>query len=88
MPRLGRGTPPRAPALTAHPARQTLQNSTTAQLIFNVPQVVSYCSKVFTLLPGDLIFTGTPPGVGFARKPPRWLKHVRLCTSRCGRVVC
>lgn len=77
MPRLGRGTPPRALRTPLTPRHQTLQNSTTAQLIFNVPQVVAYCSKVFTLLPGDLIFTGTPPGVGFARKPPRWLKHVR-----------
>jgi len=62
-------------AIKCHVSGETMQNSTTAQLIFNIPQVVSYCSKVFTLLPGDLIFTGTPPGVGFARKPPRYLKH-------------
>jgi len=53
---------------------QTLQNSSTSQLAFNVPKLVSYLSTIFTLNPGDLIFTGTPPGVGFARKPPIFLK--------------
>jgi 2-keto-4-pentenoate hydratase/2-oxohepta-3-ene-1,7-dioic acid hydratase in catechol pathway len=53
---------------------QTMQESTTAQLIFKVDEIVAYLSKVFTLQPGDLIFTGTPPGVGMARKPPLWLK--------------
>lgn len=52
---------------------ETLQNSSTAQLIFNVPTLIEYISHVITLEPGDLIFTGTPPGVGFARKPPRFL---------------
>jgi 2-keto-4-pentenoate hydratase/2-oxohepta-3-ene-1,7-dioic acid hydratase in catechol pathway len=53
---------------------QVLQDSTTNQLIFSVPQVVAYVSQVCTLLPGDVIFTGTPPGVGFARTPPIFLK--------------
>ncbi|MBI1321987.1 fumarylacetoacetate hydrolase [bacterium] len=53
---------------------QTMQNSTTAQLIFDVPYTISYLSKIVTLEPGDLIFTGTPPGVGMARKPQVWLK--------------
>src|SRR6185436_4167406 len=53
---------------------ETLQNSTTEQLIFNVPQLVAYISQVCTLVPGDVIFTGTPPGVGAARKPPVFLK--------------
>ncbi|HEY2840078.1 MAG TPA: fumarylacetoacetate hydrolase family protein [Pirellulales bacterium] len=53
---------------------QTLQDSTTEQLIFNVPQLVAYVSRICTLLPGDVIFTGTPPGVGFARKPPIFLR--------------
>jgi 2-keto-4-pentenoate hydratase/2-oxohepta-3-ene-1,7-dioic acid hydratase in catechol pathway len=53
---------------------QVMQNSTTAQLIFRIDQLVSYLSQVCTLKPGDLIFTGTPPGVGAARKPPIFLK--------------
>ena len=44
-------------------------------MIFRANQIVSYISQVFTVEPGDLIFTGTPPGVGMARKPnPVWLK--------------
>jgi 2-keto-4-pentenoate hydratase/2-oxohepta-3-ene-1,7-dioic acid hydratase in catechol pathway len=53
---------------------QTMQDSTTAQLIFPVPQLVAYISQVCTLLPGDLIYTGTPPGVGAARRPPVFLR--------------
>ena len=52
----------------------TMQDSNTKQLIFGVGELVAYLSKVFTLEPGDLVFTGTPPGVGFARKPPVFLK--------------
>ena len=53
---------------------QTMQDSSTSQLIFKVDELIAYLSKVFTLEPGDLIFTGTPPGVGMSRKPPVWLK--------------
>jgi 2-keto-4-pentenoate hydratase/2-oxohepta-3-ene-1,7-dioic acid hydratase in catechol pathway len=53
---------------------QTMQESSTSQLIFGVDELIAYVSQVFTLEPGDLIFTGTPPGVGMARKPPVWLK--------------
>src|SRR6185437_10164335 len=53
---------------------QTMQDSNTRQLIFGVDHLVSYISQVCTLLPGDVIFTGTPPGVGAARKPPVFLK--------------
>lgn len=53
---------------------QTMQDSNTSQMIFGVAAVVSYLSQVFTIEPGDLVFTGTPPGVGFARKPPVYLK--------------
>jgi len=53
---------------------QVVQNSSTNQLVFHIDHLVSHISKLVTLRPGDLIFTGTPPGVGFARKPPLWMK--------------
>jgi 2-keto-4-pentenoate hydratase/2-oxohepta-3-ene-1,7-dioic acid hydratase in catechol pathway len=53
---------------------QTMQDSSTTQLIFHAGELLAYLSQVVTLEPGDLIFTGTPPGVGFARKPPVFLK--------------
>jgi len=53
---------------------QTMQNSSTNQLIFGVDHVVSFLSQTVTLEPGDVIATGTPPGVGFARKPPVFLR--------------
>ncbi len=48
---------------------EVLQDGSTNDLIFGVPFLVSYISAVFTLEPGDLILTGTPPGVGWARDP-------------------
>ena len=51
-----------------------MQNSTTKDLIFNVRQLISYLSRCMTLLPGTVIMTGTPAGVGFTRKPPIFLK--------------
>ncbi len=53
---------------------EVLQNSNTRELIFKIPRLISYLSSVFTLEPGDIISTGTPAGVGFARTPPRWLR--------------
>lgn len=50
------------------------QNGTTAQMVFRVPQLISYISQFMTLLPGDVISTGTPPGVGLGMKPPVFLK--------------
>ncbi|MFN8531703.1 MAG: fumarylacetoacetate hydrolase family protein [Anaerolineae bacterium] len=52
---------------------KVMQDSNTSNLIFNVPQLVSYLSKHFTLEPGDMILTGTPAGVGVARKPKAML---------------
>jgi len=49
---------------------ERLQESTTANLIFGIDELVSFCSQAFTLQPGDLLFTGTPPGVGVYREPP------------------
>lgn len=51
-----------------------VQRSSTERMLFSVPQLVSHLSKVVTLLPGDLIFTGTPDGVGIARKPKWYLQ--------------
>lgn len=53
---------------------EVLQDSNTNKLIFNIPQLVAALSEVMTLEPGDVVSTGTPPGVGAARKPPRFLK--------------
>ena len=50
------------------------QKGTTAKMIFNVPFLVHYLSQFMTLEPGDLISTGTPPGVGLGMKPPKYLK--------------
>lgn len=49
------------------------QTGSTATMIFNVPKIVSYVSEIMTLLPGDIITTGTPPGVGLGMKPPQFL---------------
>jgi 2,4-diketo-3-deoxy-L-fuconate hydrolase len=53
---------------------QRLQNGSTATMVFGVAHLVSYISRFMTLHPGDLISTGTPPGVGLGQKPPRFLK--------------
>ena len=53
---------------------EALQHSNTRELIFKIPELVAYLSSVFTLEPGDVVSTGTPAGVGFARKPPRFLR--------------
>ena len=53
---------------------QTMQNSSTAQLVFKIPFLISYLSRTMTLEPGDVISTGTPPGVGVYRQPPLFLK--------------
>lgn len=54
---------------------KVVQDSNTEDLIFNVPQLISYCSRMFTLEPGDVILTGTPSGVGEGMKPPQYLKN-------------
>src|SRR5260370_12406576 len=52
---------------------EVLQDSNTRELIFPIPQLIAYLSSVMTLEPGDVIATGTPAGVGFTRRPPRFL---------------
>lgn len=69
---------------------QVLQDSTTADMIFSVARIVSFLSLDTTLLPGTVILTGTPPGVGFARKPPVFLKpgdQVTIEVERIGSLV-
>jgi len=53
---------------------EVLQDSNTRELIFKVPELIAFLSSVFTLEPGDIVSTGTPAGVGFTRKPPRFLR--------------
>jgi len=61
---------------------EVLQNSNTRELIFKIPELIEFISSVVTLEPGDIISTGTPAGVGFARKPPRYLKDGDECVVR------
>ena len=54
---------------------ETLQNSSTSQMVFQCDALIAFLSRFMTLMPGDIIATGTPPGVGLGRNPPLWLKH-------------
>ena len=53
---------------------EVLQDGTTADMVFPVAELIAYVSQYTTLLPGDVIATGTPAGVGLAKQPPRWLR--------------
>ena len=69
---------------------QIMQESTTADMIFDVPSLISFLSEGTTLLPGTVILTGTPQGVGFARNPPVFLKNgdrVAIEIERIGTLV-
>ena len=61
--------------------RETVQDARTNDLVFNVPQLIAELSSVLPLLPGDVIFTGTPAGVGMARQPPRSLQPGQVLES-------
>lgn len=61
---------------------QVKQQSNTADMIFPVAQIVSYLSQFMTLLPGDVVITGTPAGVGLGMKPPQFLKKGDIVTLR------
>ena len=52
---------------------EIMQDSSAAEMIFDVAHLISYISEFMTLMPGDVLLTGTPPGVGAGRKPPRFL---------------
>ena len=78
---------PQALSLTLDLNGQRMQTGSTATMIFTVAQLVSYLSKYMTLVPGDVITTGTPPGVGMARKPRVFLKpgdELKLTISGLG----
>ncbi len=60
---------------------EEMQKGRTSDLIFDVPELIQQLSTVVPLLPGDLIFTGTPSGVGMGRKPPRWLAPGDVLTT-------
>jgi 2,4-didehydro-3-deoxy-L-rhamnonate hydrolase len=72
---------------------EVMQDARTSELIFSVPQLITELSAVVPLLPGDIIFTGTPSGVGGARKPPRflqpgdvietWIEGIGTIRNRC-----
>jgi 2-keto-4-pentenoate hydratase/2-oxohepta-3-ene-1,7-dioic acid hydratase in catechol pathway len=69
---------------------EVLQDWNTSDMIFDVPALVSFLSGSTTLLPGTVILTGTPHGVGMARKPPRWLKpgdEVTIAIEKIGRLT-
>jgi 2-keto-4-pentenoate hydratase/2-oxohepta-3-ene-1,7-dioic acid hydratase in catechol pathway len=78
---------PQQLSLTLDLNGQRMQTGSTATMIFTVAQLVSYISKYMTLTPGDVITTGTPPGVGMARKPRVFLKpgdELKLAVSGLG----
>jgi acylpyruvate hydrolase len=60
-------------ALTTRLNGEVMQSARTSQMIFDIPRTIEYLSSFTTLRPGDVIATGTPGGVGFARKPPVWM---------------
>jgi 2-keto-4-pentenoate hydratase/2-oxohepta-3-ene-1,7-dioic acid hydratase in catechol pathway len=72
---------------------ETVQDARTDDLIFSVPSLIAELSSVLPLLPGDVIFTGTPAGVGMARQPPRalqpgqvlesWIEGIGTIRNRC-----
>jgi 2-keto-4-pentenoate hydratase/2-oxohepta-3-ene-1,7-dioic acid hydratase in catechol pathway len=58
---------------------EVVQSSHTGHMIFSIAKLISYASTIFTLVPGDVIATGTPAGVGWSRKPPRFMKPGDVC---------
>ena len=80
---------PQALAISTVLNGKTMQDHTTDDMIFTVAQLVSYLSRDTTLLPGTVILTGTPQGVGFARKPPVFLQpgdHMVVELEKIGRL--
>lgn len=80
--------PPGAKGLriTARLNGETVQDSNTDDMIFDIPMLIEVLSEAITLAPGDVIVTGTPEGVGAARKPPLWLKPGDICEIEIGEI--
>jgi 2-keto-4-pentenoate hydratase/2-oxohepta-3-ene-1,7-dioic acid hydratase in catechol pathway len=69
---------------------ETMQDSTTGDLIFSIPELIADLSSLMTLEPGDIVATGTPPGVGMGRKPRVWLEdgdEVVITSPTLGRLA-
>jgi 2-keto-4-pentenoate hydratase/2-oxohepta-3-ene-1,7-dioic acid hydratase in catechol pathway len=72
---------------------EVVQDARTSDLVFNVPRLIAELCSVLPLCPGDVIFTGTPAGVGFTRQPPRalrpgnvlesWIEGIGTIRNRC-----
>jgi 2-keto-4-pentenoate hydratase/2-oxohepta-3-ene-1,7-dioic acid hydratase in catechol pathway len=80
---------PRALRLTTRLNGAVVQDESVGELCFDVPQLIEYCSLFAELLPGDVIVTGTPGGVGAGRKPPLWMKAgdtIEVEISRIGKL--
>ena len=71
--------PGRALKLETRLNGEVVQSSHTGHMIFPIPRLIAYASTIFTLVPGDVIVTGTPAGVGWSRKPPRFMKPGDVC---------
>lgn len=81
---------PQSLRVTCHVNGQQLQDDSTANMIFSVAQIVAYASRFMTLEPGDVVLTGTPDGVGFARRPPVYLvpgDTVTVAVDRIGELT-
>ena len=65
--------------IQTHLNGETMQDANTATMIFDIPTLIEIITEVMTLHPGDVIVTGTPEGVGFARTPPVWMKPGDVC---------
>ncbi len=66
---------PQQLSIRSYVNEQLMQDSSTSEMIYDIPYLIEYLSAAFTLLPGDIIATGTPHGVGAFRDPPLWLQH-------------
>ncbi len=79
---------PASLSLTTRVNGQVMQQGSLDELIFDIPTLIEYCSTFAELLPGDIISTGTPGGVGAARKPPLWLREGDLVEVDIGALGC